>query len=147
MSKAGRFFMGLFKWLVVPTALGFVGYAFIGPHIGRKAPEGLKKIQDQIVSPTAVEPAPVVQAANSDEISSDFPPPKVEVELRRLNGERVEDRQTSKRPVMREDVPESVEPEMTEPETVPNESAPAEAPVEQETEPPAEPLPDGPGAE
>ncbi len=146
MSKAGRFFMGLFKWLVVPVALGFVGFAFIGPYIGRKPPEALKRIQDKIVTPVTPDPTPVATAADPDEISTEWPAPKVDVELRRLNGERIEDRQTSKRPVMEESTPVT-EDAPADAEPAPTDSNSGEEPsADPPAAEPTEPLPDGPGA-
>lgn len=144
MSKAGRFFLGLFKWLVIPVALGFVGFAFIGPYIGRKPPEALKKIQDKIVAPEPTTPA-ADSSAPEEGSGKEWPEPKVEVELRRLNGERVKDRETSKDPVT-----PTVEPGAVIDETPSDpasgagttEEAPAAAPTDT---PPTEPLPEGPG--
>ncbi len=98
--------MGVFKWLLVPAALGFVGFTFIGPYIGQKPPEGLKSIQDKIVPP---EPKVVVGEAEPVASNKEWPEPKVEVELKRLNGTRVQDRERSKQPKVEESVPEVTE--------------------------------------
>lgn len=144
---ANKIFMAMFKWLLIPLALAFIGYAFIGPYIGRNPPSALKEL--------AKKAEPQVQADNAppapDETEGsgkDWPEPKVEVELRRLNGNRVRDREVHK-----------TDAKANKPEDVTDENIPAgegdenvqpkdegdTAPASPE-EPPREDLPDGPGA-
>lgn len=137
---AGKIFMGVFKWLLVPVALAFIGYAFIGPHIGRNPPSSLKRL----ASNTATQPDPA-SAKTTDESEGsgkDWPAPKVEVELRRLNGNRVKDR-TIHKP---ETSSTASEPKVTEdnaPEQAPDVEGDGEQPSPEE--PPANDLPEGPG--
>ncbi|MCC6686393.1 MAG: hypothetical protein IT205_05340 [Fimbriimonadaceae bacterium] len=138
---AGKIFMGVFKWLLVPVALAFIGYAFIGPHIGRNPPSSLKKLASNTVSQP--EPTSATTANTEPEGSGkDWPAPKVEVELRRLNGNRVKDR-TIHKP---ETSNATSEPKVTEnnaPEEVPNAEGDGEQPSPEE--PPTNDLPEGPG--
>lgn len=140
MSKGAKVGMVFFKWLLVPVALGFVGYTFIGPMIGTRPPEALKQIQDQ-VAPAETVVAPEAPSRSPAAPSKEWPEPKVDVTLQRLDGRSVRDREATRQPEQEEQTPDVTE-------EVPMEGAPAETPVEEQPVEPApeepQPLPEGP---
>ena len=138
---AKKIFMAIFKWILVPVALAFIGYAFIGPHIGRNPPSALKQLAKNETQPeTTVPPAPISEEPEGS--GKEWPEPKVEVELRRLNGNRVQDRQIHKTAGAKTSGPEKVtEDNAPAPDTQPEQDTPPNP-----EEPPANDLPEGPGA-
>lgn len=157
MSKGSQIMWGVFKWVVIPSVLMVVGYTFIGPRIGRPAPSALQNLQEQIApseQPQATAPtAPAVAEADG---RREWPTPTVEVAVTRLNGRRVQDRESGagqegapSESEITEDVP-PVDEAPVEGDTPVDSGAPADdeaMPTEEPppaVEPEPEPLPDGP---
>ena len=141
---AKKIFTAIFKWILVPVALAFIGYAFIGPHIGRNPPSTLKNLASngKTVDVANQSSAPVPEPEGA---GKEWPEPKVEVELRRLNGNRVQDRQIHKTAN-----PKTTEPKVTEDNAAPATPENTDEPPEEDTVPPSpeeppEELPEGPG--
>ncbi|MBL8061179.1 MAG: hypothetical protein JNK63_10755 [Chthonomonas sp.] len=143
---AKKVFAVIFKWLLVPVSLAFIGYAFIGPHIGRNPPSNLKSLASNGKT-VDLTPQTTTNVKQPEGSGKEWPEPKVEVELRRLNGNRVEDRELSKQSGQKVVEPEKVSEDNTEPATPDQseEQPPEDSAPPNPEEPPAE-LPDGPGA-
>lgn len=44
LTPLGKVVVGILKWIVVPVCAAFIGFALIGPRIGGKVADSMKKI-------------------------------------------------------------------------------------------------------
>lgn len=80
---------GLFKWVVIPCLLGFVGYSLVGPTFVARAPAAVREKVDEAIGAKAAEPATAEPAPQPDIKSTRFKAPtdvEIVVSNRRSSG-------------------------------------------------------------
>lgn len=88
MSNGGKVAWGLVKWLVIPCALAYVGYAFYGPMIGKEPPKQLAQVAEQVTGVPMKKAEPTEEEAKPAE---EFTAPTVEVNVLSRDGRKLKE--------------------------------------------------------
>ncbi|HLO98812.1 MAG TPA: hypothetical protein VK171_09485 [Fimbriimonas sp.] len=51
LTPLGKAVVGIAKWVVAPLIVAYIGYTFIGPRIGAKDPNPVKKVRPKNQAP------------------------------------------------------------------------------------------------
>lgn len=140
MPSAAKVLLGVVKWDVVPAALGFAGYYFIGPQFSKTAPVEFKERVASALEGGSDDTHPSFNPPVEEEkLSTKFKPPKVDVKVLPAgrsssgDGEETSSEPRRRRRVKTSEPPATVE---SEPEpTVPAESEPATEPPSDSSQP------------
>lgn len=94
MTRGGKVIWGLVKWIGLPAALAYVGYAYYGPMIGKQPPQQLVKLEEKILpkTPPIQKPNPTVESVSGDS-EKNYTPPEVEVNVLKRDGKKLRDPQ------------------------------------------------------